>query len=864
MVNTDQSKIQVLSALVARMALANQLGTQQYGGDRDIYQALGYMTDIKFSDYFGRYIRQDIAKAIIDRPVAVTWRGDIRIMESKESEDTPLEKAWVDLDRLLGLKSRLARLDRLTGIGKYGVLLLGLNDVQQTEDFVKPVTGGTKKLLYVKPLSSESAQILEYETDPSNERYGLPTIYSITIQEMENGSSRTIRVHYSRVIHIVDDILESEVEGNPRLEVVFNRLMDLEKLVGGDAEMFWRGARPGYAGKLDKDYQITTATMEDLQDQIDEYEHNLRRILVNEGLDLQSLAQQIADPATHVDIQIQMISAVTGIPKRILTGSERGELASTQDKSEWLEFVQTRRDEYAEPRILRPLIDKLIELGVLPKAGEEGYTILWSDLFAMSKKDKVEIGRTRTEALRAYASQPMTEAIVSPEAFFQFFLGLDEDEINLIEEMRDSEISNEVREQMQESKQEQLDQQKEMFESKAGTNPFQKGVKPGEQKKPEGKPPAKKPNTNEEVDDYGGPGSGNFDHAGRPGKVGGSGSGLGRTSDDQYNIIGQRHYDRYLARRTDRPHHIHPDTGQEMEWLEYGHPIWGVVGVWAPVGPLSGEGAGKKISDDPGEKKKAEDDTKKGVYPWREKFKEANKDYKKSDWMTADQAIKYAEANGWIVNWIRGAEGWERSIPGFDLRRYDQEMTEILDKYGITGARKTLTISDSRVEIQISQGFGDEKFNIRRSFIGKTAYHEYFNVPDSIRSAGMSKAIMRTHFRQYLHAGIENISVHANINVGGYTWARYGFRTSVNQAELLVRYSRKLTTAQKKIANGIIARYQKKTGSSFIPMSLLSDTSFGKDLLLGTDWQGSIDLTVKSEYYRFFNYMNGYIKSRKK
>lgn len=817
MASTDQSKIQVLSALVARMSLANQLGTQQYGGDRDIYQALGYMTNIKFADYFGRYIRQDIAKAIIDRPVSVTWRGDVRIMESKDNKDTPLEKAWVALDRLLGLKSRMARLDRLTGIGKYGVMLLGLNDVQAEEDFVKPVTGGTKKLLYVKPLSSESAQILEYETDPTNERYGLPTIYSVAIQEMENGSSRTLRVHYTRVIHVVDDILESEVEGNPRLEVVFNRLMDLEKLVGGDAEMFWRGARPGYAGKLDKDYQITTTTMEDLQDQIDEYEHNLRRILVNEGLDLQSLAQQIADPATHVDIQIQMISAVTGIPKRILTGSERGELASSQDKSEWLEFVQTRRDEYAEPRILRPFIDRLIELGVLPKAGEEGYTILWSDLFAMSKKEKVEIGRTRTEALRAYASQPMTEAIVSPEAFFQFFLGLDEDEINLIEEMRDSEISNEVREQMQESKQEQLDQQKEMFESKAGANPFQKGGKPGEQKKPEGNPLAKKPNTNEEVDDYGGPGSGNFGHAGRPGKVGGSSTLPSRTRD----------------------------------------------GAWAITG--GGEGAGKKISGDPSEKMKTDDDTKKGIYPWREKMKEANKDYKKSDWMTADQAIKYAEANGWTVRRMGDAKGWEKSCAGFDLRRYEQEMTEILDKYGITGVSKTLIISDSRVDIEIEKGFfGTECFHIHRSFIGKTVNHEYFRVPESIHTSGMSKAIMRTHFRQYLHAGIENISVHANIDVGGYTWARYGFRASVDQAKQLVRNSYKLTASQKKIANGIIDRWTKKSTSAFIPMSLLSDTSFGKDLLLGTHWQGSINLTDKTQYYRFFNYMNGYIKSKKK
>jgi hypothetical protein len=128
----------------------------------------------------------------------------------------------------------------------------------------------------------------------------------------------SITVHYSRVVHIVDDIVESEIEGSPRLEAVFNRLMDLEKLVGGDAEMFWRGARPGYSGVAGKDYQVTDATMTDLKDQVDEFEHNLRRILISEGIDLKALAQQIADPATHVDVQIQMIAAATGIPKRVL------------------------------------------------------------------------------------------------------------------------------------------------------------------------------------------------------------------------------------------------------------------------------------------------------------------------------------------------------------------------------------------------------------------------------------------------------------------------------------------------------------------------------------------------------------------
>jgi uncharacterized protein len=437
-------RLHVLSELVGRMTFASRLGTQQYGGDRDIYQALGYKETIQFDDYYGRYTRQDIAKAVIDRPAKITWKGNIEVLDTNDDIITPLEGEWKKLERRLKLKNKFVRVDRLSGIGRYGVLLLGLNDARNSMGFqlpVRPFKG--LDLLYVKPLSEKSAIIDIYEKDPKNPRYGLPLFYKIPIRNSDSGMEEEVRVHYSRIIHVVDDLLESEVIGSSRLEPVFNRLMDLEKIVGGDAEMFWRGARPGYHGKVSDDYQITDNTLNDLQDQIDEFEHNLRRILINEGLDLKALEQQIADPIPHVDIQMQMISSVTGIPKRVLVGSERGELASSQDKAEWLEFVQSRREEFAEPHVIRPFIDHCIEIGVLPRPVSEDYNITWSDLFSVSEKDKAEIGRIRSTALREYTSQPTAEMILPPDAFMEYFLGLSSAQIELVNEIRSRVISEE-------------------------------------------------------------------------------------------------------------------------------------------------------------------------------------------------------------------------------------------------------------------------------------------------------------------------------------------------------------------------------------------------------------------------------------
>lgn len=430
------NKIQVLTDLVARARLSGVLGAQ-YGGDRELYKVLGYKEELTYSDYWQQYSRQDIAAAIIDKPIDATWRGSISIEENTEAENTPLEKAWDDICNDLQIKAKLISLDKLTCIGRYGVLFMGLSDTVTKEQLLLPPKSGVK-LNYIKVFSESQAEIYKLETDPFNPRYGQPVIYVLKFQEDENGTVNEFRVHYTRVIHIVRSSLNNDIYGTPVLQKVFNRLVDLEKLTGGSAEMFWRGARPGYAGKLDEGFSLSPNDEDALLKQLDEYEHNLRRIFINRGISMEPMSPQVSDPSSHVNIQIQMISAQTGIPKRILTGSERGELSSSQDTDQWKETIQSRREEYAEQVVLRPFIDKLIAYGVLPAPKEKNqYGIRWVDLYAIGDKERAEIGKIRSEALRQYASQPGAEFIVPPDAFLEYFLGLSGDEIALINTMKD-------------------------------------------------------------------------------------------------------------------------------------------------------------------------------------------------------------------------------------------------------------------------------------------------------------------------------------------------------------------------------------------------------------------------------------------
>lgn len=435
-----QTKLQVLSAVTNRLKLAGRLG-MSHQGTRDLYTTLGYPRHLSSSDFLSQWKRHDIARAVVDRPAKMTWQGDLYISESTEEDETVLEKEYKALEDRLALKSQFLRLDRLSQLGRYAVMLLGFDDSNQ-ETWAQPVTPGERTLLYTKVVSQANAEISTWENDPSNERYGKPRIYKIKLTKPGTTDKQvTLNVHYTRIIHVAQDLLENDIEGTPVMETIFNRLKDIEKLVGGSAEMFWRGARPGYAGTAQDGYTIGEDSKKALQEQIQEYENDLRRILVTEGIELDSLAQQIADPKGHVEVQLQMISAATGIPLRILLGSERGELASSQDDNNWKEWIESRRLEMAEPFIVRPFVDRLIQFKALPeiKDEEEGYRVTWSNLFTMDDTTKAEIGAKRTTALNQYTSNPYAEQTVPLEGFLKYFLQMEDEEVEQLIELRDAE-----------------------------------------------------------------------------------------------------------------------------------------------------------------------------------------------------------------------------------------------------------------------------------------------------------------------------------------------------------------------------------------------------------------------------------------
>jgi len=436
----DKTNDKELISIVAQASdLMSQLRSRsaywEGTGFESIEKALSYpVTDsIYYRDYLARYERQDIANRVIKSPVGLTWKDDPKIFSL---EDDSFEETWSNLVSTVDLYSNCSRLDLLARLGRYSTLFLGFNDTTELQNEVRQGS----ELMYVTPLAEPQATILTWEKNSSKKTYGTPLTYRVTLN-IEEGEAATRIVNASRILHVAENIVESRYYGIPALQPIYNRLLGLEKLAGGSPEMYWRGARPGYAASSSGNVLATQEQIDQFKEAVSGFVNNLNRWLYAEDLKIQSLAPQVVSPKEHVDVQIQLISSATRIPVRILIGSERGQLASDQDERAWLSFIEERRDEVAKKLILTPLIDRLITYGALPDPGD--YTILWDPLIIVSEKDKADVARTYSAAIKLYDDAVMIKDVIPPEVFLKYILKLDEQALNEAKSITEGSLAEE-------------------------------------------------------------------------------------------------------------------------------------------------------------------------------------------------------------------------------------------------------------------------------------------------------------------------------------------------------------------------------------------------------------------------------------
>jgi hypothetical protein len=417
------------SVLQSRIDNTVGLG-RMYDGDRDIYGALGLPKTLSFDALYSRYKRKGYGRRVVELYPKESWKKIPTITDRGDpKEKSAFEEGFEELAKNVRLWHWLLQVDIQSGINEYAVLYIGSEG-----DTKEPLESG--EITYLRAFNDSKATISTSMSAQSSSRYGWPESYGIQFGESTKSYSKT--VHHSRVIHVADNIDSSPIYGTSRMEPVFNNVVALEMILSGDAEGFWRSNIPKYHANAEAGNRVLPDFNETMAEQLKTLIHNFQQYMVTQGVELNTLAPDITDPSAHADVNIAEICTTLGCPRRVFEGSERGELSSSQDAKNWAGKMDKRRRDQNEAVILRPFIDKAIEIKAIAEPEGGTYTVNWPPLIDDEPSIKAQTAKTTAEAIAAYANSLGAESILPPEAFFAEVLEWDQEKIKRVADARSS------------------------------------------------------------------------------------------------------------------------------------------------------------------------------------------------------------------------------------------------------------------------------------------------------------------------------------------------------------------------------------------------------------------------------------------
>lgn len=396
------------------------------------------------------YDDEGIANRVVGVFADECWAVNPTLYETEDSRVTKFERAW---DALLEKEDcnpwfYLHLVDVLSGIGHYGILLLGLDDglpldqpVAGIDEYGRP-TGSEKEreLIYMVPFSEDLVRVQLYQLDTTNPRYGQPIYYEVMLGDPRDAagslsSAQPItetwhRIHWSRVIHVADNRKSSRVFGTPRLRPVLKRIFDVRKVAGGSGEMFWRGAFPGYSFETFPELSsIAELDSTSVKEQFLAYSNGLQRYFTLTGMTAKSLAPQVSDPTNTLNCMLMLICATIGVPLPIFLGQVEGHMAGIQNSGFWNKRLAKRQELYITPYLIRQFTNRLCAVGVLPEVKQ--YKVSWRDLNSVSDKDKADIALKKAQSILQYVTSG-SFALVPPKEFMTLVLGWTMDEADAV------------------------------------------------------------------------------------------------------------------------------------------------------------------------------------------------------------------------------------------------------------------------------------------------------------------------------------------------------------------------------------------------------------------------------------------------
>lgn len=194
------------------------------------------------------------------------------------------------------------------------------------------------------------------------------------------------------------------------------------------------------------------------------------------------------------------------------------------------------------------------------------------------------------------------------------------------------------------------------------------------------------------------------------------------------------------------------------------------------------------------------------------------------------------------------AEDYNNSpMSGINLPLLDKRISTIFEAAGVEVGHRYLGVNEHGAMITwiLAKGKGEMTRFFKREADGSvTVEHSYFQLPKQYQGKGLSKSLFRELYEHYMGVGVSKIEVHANIDRGGYTWAKYGFYANDAEeayealAEAWMRGHKSLNAAYKLLDDF----YKINPRTEPFPMHKIAALPDGIGLLYEADWCGFVDL----------------------
>lgn len=424
---------------------------------RNIYNECGFPEDSWCTpeNMYDLYSRDPIASRVVEIWPKECWQVSPEVYDDESPKiTTPFEIAWDALGKSLvaepgyhkqekgsAIWEYLLRADIMCGIGRYGVILLGTNDGKPLNEPLLPSSIGIKaglqplKLTYLRVFPESLAKITKKETVKSSPRVGQPTEYQITLDGLDDtgisSGDGTQTVHWTRVVHIVDNIQSNEVTGEYRIKPVLNEILTCQKPAWGSGEMYWKGAAPKISFEthpsLGGDVDVNKTAM---RNQMEDVMNGLQQYWLLRGMSAKNIAPSAVDPTPYIDAPTRRICIKLGVPVPVFIGYEVGENAGTMNTEEWGDRVAQSQNGHRTPRVIAPFTNRLINMEMLP-IPPNGYSVFWPDITKKSEKENAQVGAIRTAALANYARSDLRK-FIGPIEFMVEFMGMDEERAKTI------------------------------------------------------------------------------------------------------------------------------------------------------------------------------------------------------------------------------------------------------------------------------------------------------------------------------------------------------------------------------------------------------------------------------------------------